>query len=198
MNRLGYAIGQLAGLVRRFAKSGEATAAIEFAAVMPVMLLMYLGSLELSDAISVDQRVTNVAGTVGDLVARENGEITATDLSDYFQAATAILSPFPTTTLTQVVTLVAVSNTGVTTVKWSQPYNGGTAKTVGQAYPATNAIPAAMLNISHNNYIIVSEASYSYKPLLGWFFKNSFNLYHQNFYLPRYAKIICYDTATCS
>jgi Flp pilus assembly protein TadG len=188
----------IARTVRRFVRSREATAAVEFAAVMPIMLIMYLGSLELSEAISVDQRVTNVAGTVGDLVARENGTISASTLTDYFQAATAILSPFSTTDLKQVVTLVYVDSAGATLVKWSQAYNGGTAKTAGQPYPATNAIPTAMINISKGNYVIVSEASYPYKPLLGWFFKNTFNLYHQNFYLPRYAKIICYNTATCS
>ena len=191
-------IDWLMGTLVRFGRSREATAAIEFAAVVPVMLLMYLGSLELSSAIGVDQRVTNVAGTVGDLVAREKSEVSATDLADYFQAATAIMQPYPTTTLQQVVSLVYVSSTGVTTVKWSQAYNGGTPKTLNQPYPSTHAIPAAMLNISHNNYVIVSEASYTYKPLLGWFFKSSFDLYHQNFYLPRFAAIICYDTPTCS
>ena len=139
-----------------------------------------------------------MAGAVGDLVAREKGEVTATDLTDFFQAATAIMNPYSTTALKQVVSLVYVSSSGVTTVKWSQAYNGGTAKTAGVAYPTTNAIPAAMINISKSNYIIVSEASYTYKPLLGWFFKSAFNLYHQNFYLPRYAAIICYNTTTCS
>ena len=191
-------IGWVGERFARFVHASEATAAVEFAFVMPLMLLMYLGSLELSAAISVDQRVTNVAGAVGDLVAREKGEVTSSDLTDFFQAATAIMNPYSTTALKQVVSLVYVNSSGVTTVKWSQAYNGGTAKTVGVAYPTTNAIPTAMINISKSNYIIVSEASYSYKPLLGWFFKSAFSLYHQNFYLPRYAAIICYNTTTCS
>ena len=126
-----------------------------------------------------------------------NGEITASNLADYFQAAQSIIAPFSNTGLTQVVSLVSISSTGVTNVLWSQAYNGGTAKTVNQPYPGPHAIPASMLSISYSNYVIVSEASYSYLPLLGLFFKTPFSLYHQNFYLPRYPGKICYNTTTC-
>jgi len=197
MRALAHVIGRFRQAAARFGAAQEAVAAVEFALVLPIMLMMYLGSLELSSAITIDQRVTNVAGAVGDLVAREKGEITASELTDYFTAATAIMQPFSTTSLKQVVTVVSVSSTGTTTVKWSQGYNGGVAKTAGSAYPNVNPIPTAMINISKSNYVIVSEASYTYKPLLGWFFKTSFNLYHQNFYLPRYAAVICYNATTC-
>jgi hypothetical protein len=96
-----------------------------------------------------------------------------------------------------VVSVVTVNSTGVTNVLWSQGYNGGTAKTAGSAYPGPHAIPLAMINISKSNWVIVAEASYTYKPLLGFFFKSPFSLYHQNFYLPRFASKICYNTTTC-
>jgi hypothetical protein len=135
---------------------------------------------------------------VGDLVARVKGEITTSTLDSYFQAANAIIAPFTTTGLTQVVSLVYVDGSGVTTVKWSVPFNGGLAQVAGQKWTGTHPIPQSMIDISKNNWIIVSEAGYSYTPLLGLFFKTPFALYHQNFYLPRYAAIICYNTATCS
>jgi hypothetical protein len=184
-------------LLRRFGKAREAVAAVEFALIMPFLLTLYLGSLELSQLINVDMRVTTIAGTVGDLVARSNGSISATTLADYFQASQAIIAPFSTTGLAQVVSVVTVNSTGVTNVLWSQGYNGGTAKTAGSAYPGPHAIPLAMINISKSNWVIVAEASYTYKPLLGFFFKSPFSLYHQNFYLPRFASKICYNTTTC-
>ncbi len=52
-----------------------------------------------------------------------------------------------------------------------------------------------MINISKSNWIIVSEAAYVYPPMLGLFFPNSFKLYHQNFYLPRYAANITYNAS---
>jgi Flp pilus assembly protein TadG len=197
MIRTPAALHGLIELMTALVRGREAVAAVEFALILPVMLTMYLGSIELSQAISVDQRVTVVAGTVGDLVARANGEITAANLTDYFQAAQSIIAPFSTTGLTQVVSLVQISSTGVTTVLWSQAYNGGTAKTANQPYPGPHAIPTTTINMWNSNYVIVSESTYSYLPLLGIFFKTPFSLYHQNFYLPRYPGKICYNTTTC-
>lgn len=184
--------GSLAKAVRRLALGREASAAVEFALVLPIMLTMYLGSIELGQAFSVDQRITIIAGTVGDLVARADGSISATTLNSYFEAAQAIVGPFPTTGLKQVVTVVNVNNSGATTVEWSKGYNGGAPKAAGVAYPGPHAIPPEVLNISHNSIVVVSEASYPYQPLLGLFFRQPFNLYHQNFYLPRFpGDIVC-------
>jgi Flp pilus assembly protein TadG len=190
---------QLLRLMRDFFRAREAVAAVEFALVMPLLLTMYLGSTELSQLINIDQRIVTIAGTVGDLVARENGEIDSGPLADYFQAAQAILSPFSTNGLAQVVSVVYVASNGTTTkILWSQASAGGTARTVNQPY---SGIPTELLSITKGTtapYIIVSEASYSYKPLLGLFFKQPFGLYHQSFYLPRYAAMICYNAATCT
>ncbi|MGN6100551.1 MAG: TadE/TadG family type IV pilus assembly protein [Devosia sp.] len=198
MSPLRTALRSLKNKAKRFAKAREGVAAVEFALVMPLMLTLYLGSTELTQLINVDERITNIAGTVGDLVARSDGQVTASDLTDYFQAAQAIIAPFSGTSLKQVVSLVYVNSSGVTTVKWSQAYNGGTARTVGQPYPSSPGIATSMIAISKSNYVIVSEASYSYQPLLGLFFRSPFTLYHQNYYLPRYPGIICYNTSTCS
>jgi Flp pilus assembly protein TadG len=196
---LGSASRRLRAFVAAFARARDGVAAVEFALVMPIMLTMYLGSLELSQLINVDQRITTIAGTVGDLVARADGTVAAADLSDYFTAATAILAPFSNSALKQTVTVVAVSADGSTNnVVWSQAYNGGTIATVGKPFSGAHAIPAALLTgIFKNNWVIVSDATYPYTPLLGLFFKKPFTLYHQNFYLPRYPGVICYNTTTC-
>ena len=185
--------------LRRFGPAREAVAVVEFALVLPIMLTMYIASIELSQAYNMDQRVITIAGAVGDLVSRSNvtkSPITTSSLQDYFQAAQAIIAPFPNGSLKQVVSVVAVDKTGkITTVEWSQGNNGGTPQVQCQPYAGTHPIPAAMLSISANSYIVVSEASYVYPPMLGLFFPNSFYLYHQNFYLPRYAVYIPYNGA---
>ncbi len=186
--------------LRRFGPANEAVAVVEFALVVPIMLTLYIGSIELSQAFNMDQRVITIAGAVGDLVSRSNATtspITTTSLQNYFQAAQAIIYPFdPNNQLQQVVSVVAVNAAGTTaTVEWSQGYHGGVALTQCTPYAGTHPIPAAMLNISKSNWIVVSEASYVYPPMLGLFFPNSFYLYHQNFYLPRYAVYIPYNGA---
>jgi Flp pilus assembly protein TadG len=193
MSGPGLGLGRLLGSVRRFARARQGAAAVEFALILPIMLSMYLGSIELSSVFTVDQRVINIAGTVGDLVARADASIDSTTLNDYFQAAQAIIAPYSTTGLKQVISVVSVNASNVTKVEWSKGYNGGSAMTVGNPYGGSHPIPDAMLSISHSSgYIIVSEASYSYTPVLGLFFKQPFTLYHQDFYLPRYpGNITC-------
>ena len=185
--------------LRRFGPAREAVAVVEFALVLPIMLTMYIASIELSQAFNMDQRIITIAGAVGDLVSRSNAStspITTSTLQDYFQAAQAIISPFPNAKLQQVVSVVAIDKTGkITTVEWSQGYNGGVAQVQCKPYAGSHPIPQAMLSISASNWVVVSEASYVYPPMLGLFFPNSFYLYHQNFYLPRNAAYIPFNGA---
>jgi Flp pilus assembly protein TadG len=182
--------------LRFFLKAQRGAAAVEFALVVPLMLMLYIASLELSQAIVADRRLTTVVGTVGDLVARSKDKLTSCDLTDYFTAAQSIMRPFSTTGLEQVVSQLQVDDEGVATVKWSIPFNGATAHVVGDTF-AIKDVPE-MAEIAKNNYLIVSESSYSYLPLLGLFFKTAFPLYHRNYYLPRFGGQIEYNTVTCS
>ncbi len=56
---------------RRFGRKIDGIAAVEFALIVPIMLCMFIGTVELSQAITVDRRVTQVASTTADLVARQ-------------------------------------------------------------------------------------------------------------------------------
>lgn len=200
MNRRHFPLVRLAALLRRFAVTSRAVAAVEFALVLPLMLTMYLGSTELSQLINIDQRVTVIAGTIGDLVSREKNTLSADDLTDFFQAATAILNPFPTPSLKQTVTLLSIDSKGKITVKWSQGTTGARTFPTGNL-TVSNFVSPDMISLvegAATPYLVVSEASYTYTPLLGLFFTQPFTLYHKGYYLPRYPAIICYPTSPCT
>ena len=173
-------------LLKRFARSREGAAAVEFALILPFMLSLYAGSIELSDLISVDRRITVIAATVGDLVARKDGDIYNDELTDYFNAAEEIITPYKTVSLEQLITCVKVSAAGVATVEWSKG-NGGATEKAQNAILTTAVFPDAIRNISKGKYVIMSETQYSYKPLMGIVFKNALTLYKQNFHLPRFG-----------
>ena len=94
--------------------------------------------------------------------------------------------PFSNASLKPVVSSVFVDAQGATTVIWSEPGSGATARTVGKSYP----LSTAMINISKNSYVIVSEASYSYTPMLGMLGNAAIPLYHESFYAPRFGGTI--------
>jgi Flp pilus assembly protein TadG len=177
---------------RRFRSDSKAAAIVEFALVVPVLLVLYMGTIEVSDLIAVDRRVNVISGTMGDLVARADTCILGSTVTDYFKASEGIIVPYSKTGLKQVVALLSVhATTGVATVSWSQAYNGGTAKTVNSTYP----LPAAMVDISKGKSVVMSETSYAYKPLLGWVVKSAINLHRISYYIPRESTTITYQAS---
>lgn len=190
---------RLASTVARFCSDHQGVAVVEFALVVPGMLALYIGAMESSMLITMDRKVQSVAGAVGDLVARTDGSVSSDELRDYFQAASGIMTPYPTTDVKQMVTVIEVLPSGATNVIWSREYlNGvlsiGTVHKTGTTY----ALPAEMTIItqnSDNKYVVASEAVSSYKPLYGLVFDKAIPLYRENFYTPRSGKTITTDTS---
>lgn len=184
----------LASIIRRFGAARDGVAVVEFALILPVMLLLYIGTMEASALISMDRRVQTITGTIGDLVARADERITAAQLQDYFLAAQHILAPYPTAGLVQTVTLVSVAADGDTNIEWSRKFAGGTANHVaGHTEDEPFELPSQFIDIARDNYVIVSEAQYPYTPLIGLVFDQVYPLYRENFYLPRFGEVIEYQ-----
>ncbi|QQR36085.1 pilus assembly protein [Devosia oryziradicis] len=172
----------------RLLRLGEAgTAAVEFALVLPVMLMLYIGSVEVTGLISVDRKLQSAAGSLGDLVARSDTTITAATLKDYFKAAGGIMTPNPVAGLRQVVTQVQVLADGTTKVVWSRQSLNGTYSTGPHAVNAAFPLPVAMVNIAKGKYVIVAEGYYDYTPLSGFAFNQTVNLYRENYFMPRFG-----------
>jgi Flp pilus assembly protein TadG len=181
----------------RLGAFGEATgaaAAVEFALVLPFMLLLLMGSIEASSLITVDRRVNVISGTVGDLVARwdpDDGAIPSGTLTDYFTASAGIIFPYETDDLEQVVSFVEVLSDGTTKVLWSCGHNGGTKRTTNATYPT---LPANINLLARpptgEGFVVASETSYNYVPVLGIVFEAGLDLYQESFYLPRHQETI--------
>lgn len=188
-------------LLGRFRRDEKGAAAVEFALILPPLLLLYLGSIEASSLFTVDRRVEVIASTVADLVARWNtGDATFTkaDLKDYLSAAQGIMTPYSTTSLTQVVSFLSVTSAGVAKVTWSCGYNGGTARAANSTY----TLAANMKNLVTGNgtaagYLIISEVAYPYKPVLGMVFTSAINLKNEAMFLPRFQATIPAPSGGC-
>lgn len=175
----------------RFCRAERGVAVIEFALILPIMLAIYIGTIEASTLIIVDRKVQSVAGTIGDLVARSNSEIKVSDFQDYFRAASGIMAPYSSADVKQTVTAVRVMNDRTTDVVWQATYEDGTYRRVPDAsLPDTYALPAEMIDIALGDVVIAAEATYDYTPLFGIVIDQSINLYRSNFYMPRFQGTI--------
>src|SRR5262245_34671662 len=181
--------------VRRAARelrgNNSGLAAIEFAMIIPIMALLFVGTNEFSAGVAVDRKVTLMARTLSDLTS-QNTDVTDTQLTNFFAASTAIMTPYSATPVQATITELWIDpNTLQARVQWSQ---GAAPRTDGSIV----AVPTA-LQIG-NTYLIYSEVSYKYVPSVAWFINkvDGITLSDTTFTRPRQALCVTYKTATCS
>jgi Flp pilus assembly protein TadG len=173
---------------RRFARDQRGVSAVEFAILLPLMLTMYLGGVEVSQAVSADRKTTLVAHTIGDLTAQASN-VSSADMTNVLNAGAAVAYPLSSSNLTETVTAVCIDSAGTSaTVLWSRTLNG-TARTG----IVTSLIPSALMVA--NTSLIWGEASYSYRPTIGWTITGTLNLRDKFFLRPRLSNSVTLDLA---
>lgn len=175
------AIRVLTGLlpVRRFGADDRALAAIEFAMILPVMLVIYLGSVEVAQLIGIDRKTALVTRTTADLVSRLSNCKTSTvptEITGVFKAADAVIAPYSPSSLSVVVSCVAIDKNGVATLKWSQA-NRGTPRTSANSVVPPSGIGDGL----STTYWVLGEASYAYTPVIGYVLSGTYNVSEQVF-----------------
>ena len=103
------------------ARHQKGLAAIEFAMVLPVMLIMLMGTIEVSNLLTADRRTEAVAATLSDLVARDDS-ITEAEVSDIFFAAESVMADMDSSSLQMVITSIEASGANAV-VGWSRAKN---------------------------------------------------------------------------
>ena len=171
--------------LRDFAGDKRGVSAVEFAMLLPLMITLYIGGVEVSSAIAVDRKVTLVARTLGDLVAQSTA-VNATDMTNILNAATTVVQPYSDTLIKVVVSRVDVDANSAAKVIWSKTKNG-TARAVNSTVTLPTALTVA------NTSLIWAETSYSYKPTIGYVITGTMNLHDQIYMRPRLS-----DTVACN
>jgi len=133
-------------------------AAIEFAMIVPLMLVLFFGVVEFSSGIAVDRKVTLIARTLSDLTS-QNTSVTDTKLTNIFDASKGIMYPYSKTPVNaRIVELYIDAGLAVHPI-WTA--TSGTTPPTG-----TVTVPTA-LKIA-GTYVIYSEVSYNYVPAVGF------------------------------
>jgi Flp pilus assembly protein TadG len=168
----------------------KAMAAVEFAMLMPFMLVLYVGGVELSSGMAISVKVSEATHSVADMVS-QNTQISVARMQTILGASAAIMSPYPTvdtsgnSLITITVSEVSTDSGGNATVQWSQSYNGktfGTGRAAGQAI----TLPSSLTGTANNNVsFILGEASYAYTPNAGYTITGTVNLRDSYYLFPR-------------
>jgi Flp pilus assembly protein TadG len=168
-----------AGLLRD--RSG--LAATEFAVIVPLMLVMFFGTVEISSGVAVDRKVTLVARTLSDLTSQSSpllsmpveAVVDDTSLQNVFTASIAILQPYCATPTKATLSEIYVDSNLKATVQWSKAATIAscaaqqatlTASSRNAGDIVTTVVPPKLL--VKQTYLILSEVSYLYTPTIGY------------------------------
>ena len=97
----------LAGLAARFRRSRDGIAVVEFAMILPILLLTYFGTIEIANVMSTLRKVDLLSRTVGDFVAADSAP-TRVQVDDAFKSSKIVLLPYDGSDVEMVVSAVGV------------------------------------------------------------------------------------------
>jgi Flp pilus assembly protein TadG len=175
---LGTAVASALPKLKFFRAADSGVAAVEFAAVLPVMLIMYLGMIEVGQGISTDRKVTLLARTLADLTSQASSNFNNSEMNNVFDAATTVMAPYSSSSAKMVVSSVVIDNAKKATVDWSCHKNS-TARTKGQVVTLPSGLDVA------NTSLIMAEVNLAYTPMLGYVITGTIDLDETTYMRPR-------------
>jgi Flp pilus assembly protein TadG len=180
---------------RRFVASTRAVAAIEFAMVLPVLLLAFLGTVDAGRAIAVYMKVHSATYVLAS-ITNQYQQVQTTDLQTVTGATSVVMSPYPSGPAVVTVSQVKIDSKNNATVSWSYSLNG-----TARAQNSSVTVPANILTAIGSppsgtfSYLIFSEVSYTYTPMFGYFITGTLTLSDNLFVTPRSFQCIWYPQA---
>ena len=149
-------------MLARFARNRRGLAAVEFALILPIMLPMLYGMVELGNIYLLDRKITRAAMIGADLIAQTE-TVSTSDLTDVMDAIDQIIQPYDPSTRKVVMTQVYYDpDDDRTEVDWSVARNTA-ADVAGTPYTLPNNL------IESGQSVIVVKFDYTYTPKLAHF-----------------------------
>lgn len=171
----------------RFARDRRGVSAVEFALVAPMMIALYFGCVEISDGVAVDRKVSLTSASLANLVAQSTS-LASSDMTNIFNAATAIIQPYSSSNLKMTIVCLSIDANKNVTTKWTATgSNGGTGMSV--SVPTDLKVPST--------HLILAQASYAYKPIVGFTITGTLTLSDQMFMMPRISAPT-YGSTSCT
>jgi Flp pilus assembly protein TadG len=171
--------------------------AIEFALIAPLMMLLMFGAAEVSQAVSVDRKVTLAASTLGDLAAQTD-RVTCTNLAQIANVTRSVFQPYTATNPSLVVASVAL-DAGTPKVEWSQEIDGsGGCANVDNSHTLKvgNTVAVDTGLFATDGGVVVGEVTLQYTSLGTSFLSNTTTMRERFYFRPRKSAKLCLTGVT--
>lgn len=157
-------------LAKIFWRNTRGVAATEFAMILPFMLVLLIGTVELADVINQNRKIDRMTNAVTDLVAQAE-TVTTSDLNNVFEIGATIIEPYETTDVYILVASVSFNEDGDATVDWSYDSEQNAPWAAGSPPPVT--LPDTVEN--PNTSIVLGQSSLVFVSRFGSFLAEYFS-----------------------
>jgi Flp pilus assembly protein TadG len=166
-------------------RNNSGLAAIEFAMIIPLMAVLFVGTNEFAAGVAIDRKVTIMARTLSDLTS-QNTAVTDAQLTNFFNASKAIMTPYSSAEVKAKITELYINpDTLKARVQWSK---GADPHQKGDIIAIPDALRIA------GTYLILAEVNYKYVPSVAWFIdkKDGITLKDLTYTRPRQGLCVVY------
>jgi Flp pilus assembly protein TadG len=182
------AVPRFRSLIRRFRRDRDGVSAVEFAVVLPFMLTLYIGGVELGDGLSVKFKSTLAARTVTDL-ASQYVSIDGPTMQEILGAGAVVVTPYSGANMIVTLTELTVNASGQGVVQWSCTLNG-TARTTGAKLTMPTNLQTPGITM------LYGEVTYPYTPNIGYVVTGTIDIYQSVYFYPRLSSTV--QVSSCS
>lgn len=176
-------------IAQRFRADRDGVSAVEFALILPLMITLYLGSVEVSQAISVKRKVTLTASSLADLVARAE-TVSNAEMDDIMEAASAVMTPYRTDPIWIRVSSIDIDGDGDAQVAWSDG-RGAAPHGAGDGFDVPDEVRVP------DTSLVVAEVGYAHTPSIGYVITGTLNLTDTFYLRPRINSRVCRQGVAC-
>lgn len=144
---------------KRWVREEGGVAAVEAALLFPVMLTLFLGMVDIGNAILSNQKTITASQVAADLVARKE-TVSTSDINEAIEAARLAIEPFPTSTFGIDIVSLRFDNNGAPQIVWRVTQNMS---------PNDNAVDSTALIGEPGEGMVIVSVVFRYDPIFAGF-----------------------------
>lgn len=192
-------------LFRKCIKAEQGIAAIEFALCLTTLMILFLGSIEISRCFLIIQKLEKTVNTLADVTAQTDpntSQVTTSQMSQLMSAVYDMMAPYTTGSsdpnILAIVTSVTKNGTNNPVINWQYCGGGGLSVTskLGKVIGASVTNMPNGFSMNSGEEVIIGEVFYNFSPIIGRNpFLGSFQIYRTAIFMPRLGALTGFSSS---